>query len=119
LAGWQPDNPSADTPLLRSIAERIANNSPLLANYVRRYFHDMAAHLSRVTNILQPDAKVFYIVGNSKFYDTIVPTEQLLKQQMLHIGYRCVTIEPLRKRNSKKELLEYLISADWNPNSAS
>jgi hypothetical protein len=114
LEDWQPDNPSADTPVLRSIVQRIANKSPLLANYVRRYFHDLATHLNRITNILQPDAKVFYIVGNAKFYDTIVPTEQLLKQQMQDVGYRHVTIEPLRKRNSKKELYEYLISADWH-----
>jgi len=113
LAAWQPDNPNVNTPLLRSISERIAKNSPILANYVLRYFHDMATHLSRLTNILQPGAKVFYIVGNAKFYDTLVPTEELLKQQMLDMGYRHVTIEPLRKRNSKKELYEYLISADW------
>lgn len=30
---------------------------------------------------------------------------------MHHVGFTAVTIEPLRKRNSKKELIEFLVLA--------
>jgi hypothetical protein len=63
--------------------------------------------------VLSPGAKVFYIVGNSKFYDTLVPVEQIYASLLTQCGFRNATSEILRKRNSKKELFEFVVSADW------
>jgi hypothetical protein len=71
----------------------------------------MSSHFENLYPILKPNAKIFYIVGNSKFYDTLVPTESLYADMMRQSGFVDVAIETIRKRNSKKELFEYLVSA--------
>lgn len=100
--------PSGLEPLLAAIAER----SPVLSTYVHKYFHDMALHLSSLAQVLRPRGVAHYVVGNSKFYDVVVPVEQLLAAQFEAAGFRNVSIETLRKRSSKKELYEYLLRAE-------
>ncbi|MGC8625822.1 MAG: hypothetical protein ACP5I8_12920 [Phycisphaerae bacterium] len=75
----------------------------------------------------QSVAVVHYIVGNSRFYDVMVPTERIYRDIMRGGGFRNVVVEPLRKRSSKKELFEFLVSgtfctipsADTHPNNGS
>jgi hypothetical protein len=85
----------------------------LLANYIDRYFEDMHQHLSGLTTLLSPDAQVHYIVGNSSFYGTLLPVEALFADLFASLGFRDVRICPLRKRNSKKELIEFDVTARW------
>jgi hypothetical protein len=113
LASWRPGRseprqPAALEPLLGAIAE----TSPLLSTYVRKYFHDMALHLRSLRHVLRRGGTAHFVVGNSKFYDVVVPVELLLAEQFETSGFRRVTVETLRKRSSKKELYEYLISAE-------
>ncbi len=108
LQTWTSDKPAI--PQLKPIIAEIAHSSPILANYVHKYFVDISLHLKNLCQILSPGARLYYIVGNSKFYDTLVPVEALFANLMQEHGYTHVTIEPLRKRNSKKELLEFLVS---------
>jgi len=61
--------------------------------------------------VLRPGGRALFVVGNSKFYDVVVPVEQVLARQFEAAGFRDVSIETLRKRSSKKELYEFLISA--------
>lgn len=112
LSSWTPE--TGTPPLaadiechLRAIAER----SPLLANYVRKYFHDMFAHLSSLAHVLRRGASAHYVVGNSKFYDVVVPVERVLAAQFEQAGFDRIEVETLRKRSSKKELYEFLIRA--------
>ncbi|MGH8024658.1 MAG: hypothetical protein ACRED1_13800, partial [Limisphaerales bacterium] len=49
-------------------------------------------------------------VGNSKFYDVMLPVEQIFAAMFRDQGFDQVTIQTLRKRTSKKELYEYLVS---------
>jgi hypothetical protein len=63
--------------------------------------------LRSVVRSLRPGAEVHYIVGNSKFHSVLVPVEMVYRDMMAHLGFRDLTILPLRKRNSKKELIEY------------
>ena len=112
LSRWVPETGvpdlGADTEArLRAIGER----SPLLSSYVRKYFHDMFRHLASLAHVLRPGGTAFFVVGNSKFYDVVVPVEQVLARQFEQAGFRDVGVETLRKRSSKKELFEYLISA--------
>jgi DNA modification methylase len=108
LQTWTSDKPSI--PQLEPILAEIARRSSVLAHYVDKYFVDMASHLKSLHQVLSPGARLYYIIGNSKFYDTLVPVEMLYTDLMHEHGYTNVTIEPLRKRNSKKELLEFLVS---------
>ncbi len=61
--------------------------------------------------VFMPGADLFWIVGNSKFYDTLVPVEQIYVNILESLGFTDVNYTILRKRNSKKELYEFLISA--------
>ena len=52
-----------------------------------------------------------YVVGNSKFFDVLVPVERLFAEIFELSGFRAATVTTLRKRTSKRELYEYLVSA--------
>jgi len=104
---------ASDSDFIETI-EQINLKSPILANYVHRYFEDMHSHFSGLHMILKPNAKLHYIIGNSKFYDVIVPSEELYANMLRENGFTDVKIEMLRQRSSKKELFEYLVSATWN-----
>jgi hypothetical protein len=83
----------------------------VLSRYVHKYFHDMDEHVGALAGVLEPDATVHYIVGNSKFYDVMVPAEQIFASIFEAVGFEKVEVETIRKRTSKKELFEYLVSA--------
>jgi hypothetical protein len=51
-----------------------------------------------------------YVVGNSKFYDVLLPVEQIFAAMFREAGFNDVAVRTLRKRTSKKELYEYLVS---------
>ncbi len=113
LTQWTPNGTPIQYAGFDDLIGEIAQNSPLLANYVHRYFLDMIDHLTSLSRVLAPGAKVFYIVGNSKFYDTLVPVERIYVSLLEQCGFGHIVVEPLRKRNSKKELYEYVVSAQW------
>jgi len=97
-------------PDLRELVNTIDSRSVLLSRYVLRYFQDMRIHLKNLSQRLRHGARVYYVVGNAKFYEVVVPVENFLACLMQEAGIKQVTIEPLRKRNSKKELVEFLLS---------
>jgi hypothetical protein len=96
--------------VLKKIRAANAPNGKLLANYVHKYFEDMFEHLTATVRLLRPGAAAHYIVGNSIFYGHEVRAQELLAHQMALVGLREVGIVPLRKRNSKKGLLEFHVS---------
>ena len=112
LAQWTPNGTPVQHDGFEDLISEIAQSSPLLANYVYRYFADTVTHLTGLRRVLAPGAKVFYIVGNSKFYDTLVPVEQIYASLLMQCGFSHTRVETLRKRNSKKELYEFVVSAE-------
>lgn len=86
-------------------------NGKLLANYVAKYSDDMWHHFEGLSKILSPGAKIHYIVGNSTFYGTLMPTEKLYADMLAELGFSEIVMRPIRKRNSKKELIEFDVSA--------
>jgi hypothetical protein len=110
LQSWQPTK-TLDLADLPAIVGEIERDSPVLANYVHRYFCDMDVHFENLRRYLTPNAQLNYIVGNSKFYDTLLPVEILFAELMEKHGFSSVEVKPIRKRNSKKELYEYIVSA--------
>ena len=101
---WVPAELLATVKKIRRAHER---NGILLANYVHRYFEDMFTHLAAMLPLLRSGATVHYIVGNSIFYGHGVPVQEYLAAQMAALGLRAVRVAPIRKRNSKKGLVEY------------
>ena len=112
LTRWQPPEPSERLlPELVPILRAIALQSDLLARYVERYFSDMGAHLASLGEVLRRGGTAAYVVGNSKFFDVVLPTEQLLALQMERLGFDRVAVDTLRTRTSKSELFEFLVTA--------
>jgi len=110
LASWISQKDFQSVSLDRLISA-VATESQVLANYIHKYMDDMFMHFCSLKTHLAEDATLHYIVGNSKFYETVIPVEQLYAEMMSSVGFTDVRIERIRKRNSKKELYEYLVSA--------
>jgi hypothetical protein len=112
VAKWHPEVPRPiPHPEFEGILDRIAERSELLSRYVHKYFYDMSAHLADLLGVLAPGATVHYIVGNSKFYDVVLPVQEVYAGLFDDAGFEDVWVEVVRKRSSKRELFEYLVSA--------
>lgn len=111
LQKWSPERhveiPFAD---FKRIVSGIRTRSDVLGIYVEKYFYDMWQHVQGIHRLLKPGGHVNYIVGNSKFYEILLPVEQIFAAMFRATGFRNVAVRTLRKRTSKKELYEYLVS---------
>ncbi len=111
LSDWKPSGKSFIPPCLKKSLAGISDpgnsNGLLLANYVAKYFEDMWQHISDVVTLLHDDAEVHYVVGNSTFYGTPLPVEEIFKAMLQQAGLHDVQIVRIRKRNSKSELYEF------------
>lgn len=100
---------------LRTILDQIraapVPSGALMARYVEKYFDDMFRHFCGARSLLRPGGTAHYIVGNSNFYGHLVPTERIYCDQLSAAGFKHVEARPLRKRNSKKDLIEYHVVA--------
>ena len=97
--------------LMDSIRSSDAKSGEILSRYVGKYFEDIWDHLASVMRVMKPGAEMHYVVGNSKFYDVLIPAERIYRDMLLEAGASHVEIIPLRKRNSKKELVEFNVVA--------
>jgi hypothetical protein len=113
LASWQPDPSVAiPHPQFAKLVREIKDRHYALGQYVHKYFEDIVRHVESVKDVLAPGATCHYIVGNSKFYDTVLPVEEIYASIFEAAGYRNVAVDTLRKRTSKKELYEYRVYAE-------
>jgi DNA modification methylase len=94
------------------IIDQIRKDHNVLGLYVHRYFEDVRTHILNLRKVLRKGARCHYIVGNSKFYNTIVPVEQIYAALFDYTGFSNVKVSKLRKRNSKKELFEFMVYAE-------
>ncbi len=117
LTEWKAEEGAYSSGELEQTLAKIANpsnaNGPLLATYVRKYCVDMCAHFRELRAILAPGARLHYIVGNSTFYGELLSVEKIYAHMMEELGFNNVHIRAIRKRNSKKELIEFDVSAVW------
>ena len=103
--------PNSLITLAGNIAQADNKSAKLMCNYVLKYFEDMALHLQSIYQSIEDNGTIHYIVGNSNFYDNIVPTETILMEIMTKIGFIDVKSRIIRKRNCNKSLYEYVVSA--------
>jgi hypothetical protein len=115
VAKWTPSTP-VEIPYkgFTEIIGAITATGPkakVLGRYVAKYFHDMVGHCESLFAVTAPGGAVHYIVGNSKFYDVMLPVEGIYAAMFESVGFKNVEIKTIRKRTSKKELFEYVVSA--------
>ena len=96
--------------ILQSIANANEQSGSILSTYVEKYFCDMVRHVAELFAVVKRGGTVHYVVGNSKFYNVVLPVEQIFASLFRSAGFTDVRIEMLRKRTSKKELFEYIVS---------
>lgn len=117
LTDWQRPADYFKSTSLSTALDQIAHadnkNGAVLANYVAKYFDDMWSHFLHLTPVLDRGAELHYIVGNSTFYGTLVSTELLYAEMLEALGFSKIECRPIRKRNSKKELVEFDVVARW------
>jgi hypothetical protein len=115
LLEWQKSQDTYCPAYLNSIIAQIASaenkNGKLLSIYVAKYFEDIWSHLRNLIPFISSGGELHYIVGNSTFYDVLVPVEKIYRDMMLELGLVDASIKVLRKRNSNKVLFEYRVSA--------
>jgi DNA modification methylase len=93
--------------LLSKVAHQDNKNGHILSNYIAKYFEDMWLHIQSAADKISKGGCVHYIVGNSTFYNILIPVERLYKDMLESAGFSDVTIRTIRKRNSKKALYEF------------
>lgn len=113
LSTWESDRtlPQYVYDIANEIADVDNKSAKLMANYVLKYFEDMRLHLSSVYDGLTSRGKVFYIIGNSNFYGITVPAERIYVDLMNDIGFIHTDFRIVRKRNSNKQLYEFMVTA--------
>jgi hypothetical protein len=115
LSSWEPAEafvPDYLAPILDAIRGEHPKNGALMARYVHKYFADMFVHFCAAAARVRRGGSAHYIVGNSAFYGHLVPAERLYCDQLLAAGFRRAGYRALRKRNSKKELIEFHVIAE-------
>jgi len=116
LNGWAASNVYRNghlSSVVASISQADSRHARVLSRYVHRYFEDIFDHLVFLSGVLNRGARVHYIVGNSTFYGTLRRVEELYADMMQKVGFSDINIRPIRKRNSRKELIEFDLSATW------
>lgn len=115
LAKWnRPSDVEVPFDKFETILESIENaneqSGSILSTYVEKYFCDMVGHVKELFTVVRPRGTIHYVVGNSKFYDVMLPVEGIFASLFESAGFEDVRIETIRKRTSKKELFEYIVS---------
>ena len=80
-----------------------------MQNYVIKYFNDMEQHVESLKLFLRRGAFLAYVIGNSKFYGIELPSEEILADLFEAQGFRVVSMERMRRRNSKSGLYEAVV----------
>ncbi len=106
--GIKPKNELIEK-LLTPYLDGIPANGDLMTNYVVKYFNDIYDHASQVTEVCTKQARLAYVIGNSKFYENPLPSDEILASIFRHLGFELESIERMRKRQSKTGLYEAVV----------
>lgn len=91
----------------------------LYARVTRLYFGGMKRHLESMIPILNPGAKLAYVVGDQQsYFRVMIRTGQLLAQVAEEVGYTVIRIDLFRSRWStvtKQWLREEVLILEYNP----
>ena len=111
VAKWKSDT---NVPLpydgFDQILKAVAKKSEVLSKYIHKYFRDIVLHARSLYRVVRTGGVAHYIVGNSKFYDVILPVEEVYSGILSAAGFHLVDCRSIRKRSSKKELFEFVVT---------
>jgi DNA modification methylase len=69
-----------------------------------KYFNDMWKHFKEMYRVLRPNSVYMLILGDSALYGIHIPTDEILRDIALGIGFKGGDIELLRKRGDKSQI---------------
>jgi hypothetical protein len=121
LLTWKPETiiDFKDLQITVELIEKTnEKNSKLLSIYVYKYFYDMFDHICNLYKLLNNNADIYYIVGNSTFFNINVDSDNLYKKMFEKAGFTNISSQIIRKRNCNKRLFEYCIMANKNGGTA-
>jgi hypothetical protein len=71
---------------------------------VVKYFNDMLQHFREVHRVLKPNCRYVLTLGDSALYGIHIPTDELLRDIALGVGFKASDIELLRTRGNRSNL---------------
>jgi len=86
--------------------EELRSKSLLMCNYATKYFIDLWKHIIALKEVIKPEFRGVYIVGNSRLSGVDIFTESILGHIFEQEGFRIEQIVCFRKRGGKKNLYE-------------
>ncbi len=91
--------------LLKPHLDSIPENGKLMASYVIKYFfNDLYDHAEEVGKVCALKSRLAYVIGNSKFFNNPLPSDEILADVFGHFGFVLDRLERMRKRQSKSEI---------------
>lgn len=96
---------------LNGVADEIATQDRLMANYAIKYFNMMHTHVESMLPLLAPGAQLAYVVGCSRLKGVFLETDKVLAQIFKGLGFAVPEVRRFRKRNSGKDLHETIVFA--------
>jgi DNA modification methylase len=121
LFSWKPEiniNFANLNETVDSIEKTNQKNSKLMSIYVHKYFYDIYTHINKLYSLLNNRADIYYIIGNSTFFNIDVDSDLLYKHIFEIAGFSNIQSKIIRKRNCNKKLYEYCILATKNGGTA-
>lgn len=93
------------------VVRQIRRKDNLMANYLMKYFNQLATQIVCQSPLLAPNARMAYVVGCCWLKQVYVETDVLLARvfEGLELGYEVSKIERFRRRHSGKKLHESLV----------
>ena len=89
----------------------------LYSRATRLYFGGMARHLAQLRNVLRPNARLAYVVGDQASYlRVLIRTGELLADVAQELGYELVRIDLFRTRfatATQRDLREEVVVLRW------
>jgi hypothetical protein len=96
------------------VAAEIRAKDNLMANYLMKYFNLLWKQINVMDEHLAPNAKVAYVVGNSRIKEVYVEVDVILSKMFENssLGFKNNYVNRFRRRNSGKDLFESIVYAE-------
>ena len=107
-AGVKPVNDLIAS-ILSPYTTHINGSGELMAHYVTKYFNDIYVHAGEIAKVCAKNARLAYVMGNSKFYGHPLPSDEILAAIFQEFGFHLDRIDRMRRRQSKSGLHEAVV----------